>query len=51
MIGGGAIPTFIGMMGDAGLFAMGFVVAGGLITFGGILAMLLNLPQPVKKSD
>ena len=50
MIGGGAIPTFIGMMGDAGLFAMGFVVAGGLITFGGILAMLLNLPQPVKKS-
>ena len=51
MIGGGAIPTFIGMMGDAGLFAMGFVVAGGLITFGGILATLLNLPQPVKKSD
>jgi len=51
MIGGGAIPTFIGMMGDAGLFAMGFVVAGGLITFGGILAMLLNLPRPVKKSD
>jgi NNP family nitrate/nitrite transporter-like MFS transporter len=49
MIGGGAIPTLIGMMGDAGLFAMGFVVAGGLITFGGILAMLLNLPQPVKK--
>ena len=51
MIGGGAIPTFIGMMGDAGLFAMGFVVAAGLITVGGILAMLLNLPQPVKKSD
>lgn len=51
MIGGGAIPTFIGMMGDAGLFAMGFVVAGGLITFGGILATLLNLPQPVKKLD
>jgi MFS transporter, NNP family, nitrate/nitrite transporter len=50
MIGGGAIPTLIGTMGDAGLFAMGFVVAGGLITFGGILAMLLNLPQPVKKS-
>jgi NNP family nitrate/nitrite transporter-like MFS transporter len=51
MIGGGAIPTFIGMMGDAGLFAMGFVVVGGLITFGGILAMLLNLPRPVEKSD
>lgn len=49
MIGGGGIPTFIGMMGDAGLFAMGFVIAGSLITFGGILAVLLNLPQPSKK--
>ena len=50
MVGGGAIPTFIGMMGDAGLFAMGFVVAGSLIASGGILAMLLKLPQPAKKS-
>ena len=49
MVGGGAIPTFIGMMGDAGLFAMGFVVAGSLITCGGVLAMLLNLPQPTRK--
>ena len=49
MIGGGGIPTFIGMMGDAGLFAMGFVIAGSLITSGGILAALLNLPQPSKK--
>jgi hypothetical protein len=28
---------------------MGFVIAGSLITFGGILAVLLNLPQPAKK--
>jgi NNP family nitrate/nitrite transporter-like MFS transporter len=49
MVGGGAIPTFIGMMGDAGLFAMGFVVAGSLIASGGILAMLLSLPQAAKK--
>jgi MFS transporter, NNP family, nitrate/nitrite transporter len=49
MVGGGAIPTFIGMMGDAGLFAMGFVVAGSLITCGGVLAMLLKLPQTAKK--
>ena len=28
LIGGGAIPTFIGMMGDAGLFALGFTITG-----------------------
>jgi NNP family nitrate/nitrite transporter-like MFS transporter len=50
LLGGGAIPTFIGMMGDAGLFAMGFVVAGSLITCGGILALVLRLPQPAKKT-
>jgi MFS transporter, NNP family, nitrate/nitrite transporter len=48
MVGGGAIPTFIGLMGDAGSFAMGFVIAGSLITCGGILAMLLHLPPPLK---
>ncbi|HEX6438649.1 MAG TPA: MFS transporter [Candidatus Binatia bacterium] len=50
LLGGGAIPTFIGMMGDAGLFAMGFVIAGSLITCGGILAMVLHLPQSAKKA-
>ena len=50
LLGGGAIPTFIGMMGDAGLFAMGFVIAGSLITCGGILAMVLHLPQSAKKT-
>jgi MFS transporter, NNP family, nitrate/nitrite transporter len=49
MVGGGAIPTFIGLMGDAGSFAMGFVIAGSLITCGGILAVLLHLPPPAKK--
>ena len=49
MLGGGAIPTLIGMMGDADLFAMGFIVTGSLIASGGILAMLLRLPQPAKK--
>jgi MFS transporter, NNP family, nitrate/nitrite transporter len=48
MIGAGAIPTFIGMMGDAGLFAIGFIIVGSLITFGGILALLLNLPQSAR---
>ena len=45
LIGGGAIPTFIGAMGDAGSFARGFVVTGALITFGGVLALLLKLPE------
>ena len=49
MIGAGVIPTFIGMMGDAGLFARGFVIAGSLITFGGILAVLLDLPHSAKE--
>ena len=49
MVGGGAIPTFIGIMGDAGFFAMGFIVTGSLIASGGILAMLLSLPQPARK--
>lgn len=44
VIGGGAIPTFIGFMGDAGLFAFGFVVTGALILCGGLLALLLKLP-------
>jgi hypothetical protein len=29
---------------------MGFVVAGSLITCGGILAMVLHLPPPAKKT-
>jgi hypothetical protein len=37
------------MMGDAGLFARGFVIAGSLTTLGGILAVLLNLPHLAKK--
>lgn len=48
MIGGGAIPAFIGIMGDAGLFQFGFVFAGALIACGGILAFLLKLPQSGK---
>jgi NNP family nitrate/nitrite transporter-like MFS transporter len=45
VIGGGAIPTFIGAMGDAGSFATGLVVTGALISFGGVLALLLKLPE------
>ena len=46
IIGGGAIPTFIGIMGDAGSFATGFVVTGLLIAAGGLLSIRLQLPAP-----
>jgi NNP family nitrate/nitrite transporter-like MFS transporter len=45
VIGGGVVPTFIGIMGDAGTFAAGFVVTGGLILSGGLLALLLKIPE------
>jgi NNP family nitrate/nitrite transporter-like MFS transporter len=45
LIGGGAIPTFIGAMGDAGSFATGLIITGALITGGGLLALLLRFPK------
>ncbi len=50
LIGGGAVPTFIGMMGDAKLFALGFTITGLLITAAGVLAMSLKLPASAKVS-
>ena len=44
LIGGGVVPTFIGIMGDTGSFAVGFIVTGTLILLGGTLALLLKLP-------
>jgi MFS family permease len=43
LIGGGIIPTFIGVMGDTGSFARGFMVTGILILLGGTLALSLRL--------
>jgi len=48
LIGGGATPTFIGVMGDAHLFALGFMVTGILIIGAGVLAMSLRLPDSGK---
>ncbi len=45
LIGGGAIPTFIGAMGDAGSFADGLIVTGALIGAGALLSLLLKLPE------
>ncbi len=39
LIGGGAIPLGIGMMGDAGLFALGVSFTGGLILSGAFLSL------------
>ena len=44
LIGGGVVPTFIGIMGDTGSFAVGFIVTGTMILLGGTLALLLKLP-------
>ena len=48
LIGGGAIPTFIGAMGDAGSFATGFTITGILISAGALLALWLRLPVDKK---
>ncbi len=45
LIGGGAIPTFIGIMGDAQLFGLGFMITGSLIVGAGVLATSLRLPD------
>jgi NNP family nitrate/nitrite transporter-like MFS transporter len=49
VIGGGAIPTLIGIAGDAGSFAFGFILTGMFITSGGVLALLLKLPEADKR--
>jgi NNP family nitrate/nitrite transporter-like MFS transporter len=44
IIGGGAVPAFIGIMGDAGSFAAGYVETGFFVLIGAVLALLLRLP-------
>jgi NNP family nitrate/nitrite transporter-like MFS transporter len=48
LIGGGAVPTFIGAMGDTGSFATGFTITGILISAGALLALWLRLPVDKK---
>ena len=45
IIGGGVVPAFIGFMGDAGFFAVGYVLTGIFILAGAVLALLLRLPR------
>ena len=45
LFGGGALPIGIGILGDAGLFALGIAGTGLLILSGSLLPRLLNLRQ------
>lgn len=45
LLGGGAIPVFVGVMGDAGSFGLGFTWVGALILAGAVLALFLRLPD------
>jgi NNP family nitrate/nitrite transporter-like MFS transporter len=42
ILGGGAIPFLIGIMGDDGRFGSGIVIIGAMIILGGLLAVLLK---------
>jgi NNP family nitrate/nitrite transporter-like MFS transporter len=51
LIGGGVIPTLIGVMGDSGSFALGYVLTGLLILGSGLLALALKLPAQRPQSE
>lgn len=46
VIGGGLAPVFIGFIGDAGRFALGMAISGGLIGGGAIFAGRLKFYNP-----
>jgi NNP family nitrate/nitrite transporter-like MFS transporter len=48
LVGAGAIPAGIGVLGDAGLFNLGFICAGSLMAGGGVLCLLLPRLAPDK---
>jgi MFS transporter, NNP family, nitrate/nitrite transporter len=41
IIGGGILPTVIGIMGDAGVFGLGIAMVGGLILLAAVLPRYL----------
>jgi NNP family nitrate/nitrite transporter-like MFS transporter len=43
IVGGGAIPAWIGFMGDTASFASGIACVGGLIMMGALLSLYLKL--------
>ena len=45
LIGSGAIPNWLGYMGDAGSFALGIVLVGGMVFVGSVLSLYLKFPD------
>jgi NNP family nitrate/nitrite transporter-like MFS transporter len=45
LVGGGLTPAFIGFMGDAGSFARGILLVGGLILSGSVLCRHVGAPH------
>lgn len=45
LVGGGILPTLIGILGDAGAFGLGIVIVGGLILLASILPRYLTFPD------
>jgi len=46
LLGGGAIPAGIGLIGEAGSLSLGFIILGGLILGGMILVRYLKFTDP-----
>jgi NNP family nitrate/nitrite transporter-like MFS transporter len=51
LMGGGAIPTGIGFMADAGFFGLGMALLGGLICTGALLPQYLRFPGESGEAD
>jgi len=47
-IGGGAVTAGLGILGEAGLFSVGFILFGGLLCVGGLLTKYLALTEREK---
>jgi hypothetical protein len=48
MIGGGAVPTAIGVIGDFWSFGLGVSLVGGLILAGAFLPWFLKVERPLE---
>jgi hypothetical protein len=45
LLGGGAIPAMIGLIGQARSFSMGFLILGGILLGGAILVRYLRFAK------
>jgi MFS transporter, NNP family, nitrate/nitrite transporter len=49
LIGGGAVPTLIGVAGDARSFGLGIALVGGMIVIGALVSRFLRFERPHAK--